>query len=44
MVMTSAEFYQKFQAGQLDDELQHCMEWAALYDAYLRTRNVLKRA
>ncbi len=42
--LDSADFYQKFQAGQLDDELQHCMEWAALYDAYLRTRKVLKVA
>jgi len=42
--LDSADFYQKYQAGQLDDELQHCMEWAALYDTYLRTRKVLKLA
>jgi len=42
--LDSADFYKQFQAGQLDDELQHCMEWAALYDAYLRTRKVLKLA
>ena len=40
--MKSEEFYRKFQAGQLDDELQHCMKWAAFYDTYLRTRRVLE--
>ena len=40
--MKSEDFHRQFQAGQLDDELQHCMKWEAFYDAYLRTRRVLE--
>jgi len=42
--MDSAQFYLQYQAGRLDDELQHCMEWAAIYDTYLRTRRLLESA
>lgn len=32
--MSSPDFYLKYQAGMLPDELQHCLEWAAVYEAY----------
>jgi hypothetical protein len=25
--MSSLEFYEKYRAGSLDDELQHCLDW-----------------
>jgi hypothetical protein len=39
--LTSADFYEKYQAGSLDDELQHCIEWAATYDFFLQTKRKL---
>ena len=36
--LTSADFYEKYQAGSLDDTLQHCVEWAATYDFFLQTK------
>ena len=35
--MSSVAFYEKYQAGSLDDELQHCIEWAATYQLFLKT-------
>jgi len=28
----------------LDDELQHCVEWAAVYQLFLQTQQVLEAA
>ncbi len=36
--MTSAEFFRQFQAGALDDELQHCIEWAADYTSFVELK------
>jgi len=41
-VMSSDDFYQRYQAGTLDDALQHCVEWAAVYDLFLKTRRMLE--
>jgi hypothetical protein len=40
--MVSAKFYAQYQAGTLDEELQHCLEWAALYDLFLKTKRTLE--
>ena len=37
--MPSADFYEKYQTGSLDDELQHCMEWVATYDFFVKTKS-----
>ena len=42
--MESDEFYRKYKAGVLDDELQHCMEWAAFYRMYTKTRRLIENA
>lgn len=42
--MPSAEFYQKFLAGVLDDELQHCLNWFAVYDMYIDEKRALEAA
>jgi|Deesub1362B_J571_1020462.scaffolds.fasta_scaffold52520_1 hypothetical protein len=36
--MTSAEFYERFQRGELDDELQHCIRWASAYDVFTKLK------
>lgn len=40
----SADFYNRYQAGSLDDELQHCVEWAATYDFFIKTKRKLEAA
>ncbi len=40
--MSSAEFYRRYQAGTLDDELQHCVDWAATYDLFIKTRRLVE--
>ncbi len=40
--MTSEDFYKGYQAGALDDELQHCLEWVAAYDAFVETKRLLE--
>ena len=35
--MSSADFYQQYQAGTLSDDLQHCADWAAVYDLFAKT-------
>ena len=40
--MASDEFYQLYQAGSLDEDLQHCIEWAAVYDLFLKTHRILE--
>ncbi len=36
--LPSADFYRQFQAGTLDDTLQHCLSWAATYEIFLKAR------
>ena len=40
--LTSADFYRQYQAGTLDDELQHHVEWAAVYDLFVKIKRVLE--
>ncbi|MBS1252506.1 MAG: hypothetical protein MAG451_01546 [Anaerolineales bacterium] len=40
--MTSADFYQRYQAGTLEEGLQHCTEWAAVYDLFVKTRRMVE--
>ena len=40
--MTSAAFFRQFQAGALNDELQHCIEWAATYDVFLEIKRSIE--
>ena len=40
--MTSAQFYAGYQAGILEDELQHCVEWVAVYRMFLKTQQILE--
>lgn len=42
--LTSEEFYQGYQAGMLNDELQHCMRWAAIYRMFVKTKRQLENA
>lgn len=40
--MPSAKFYQLFQEGVLDEELQHCFSWYITYDVYLKEKRSLE--
>ena len=40
--MSSEDFYLRYQAGALADELQHCLEWTAAYDAFVATKRLLE--
>ncbi len=40
--LSSADFHRQYQAGALDDELQHHVEWAAVYDLFVKTKRVLE--
>lgn len=40
--MTSAQFYAGYQAGVLEDALQHCIEWVAIYRMFLKTQQILE--
>ncbi len=40
--MSSVDFYQRYQAGTLKEELQHCVGWAAICDLFLKSRRVLE--
>ncbi|MBX3050773.1 MAG: hypothetical protein KF753_04825 [Caldilineaceae bacterium] len=42
--MASDEFYRKYNAGILNEELQHCMEWASFYRMYSKTRRAIENA
>ena len=42
--LPSAEFYSAYQAGTLDDELQHCIQWAATYETFVKTKRKLESA
>ena len=38
------EFEQKYQAGLLEDELQHSLEWIATYDFFVKIKRKLEAA
>jgi hypothetical protein len=40
--LSSAQFFQRYQAGLLDDNLQHCLEWVAAYDLFVKTKQLLE--
>lgn len=42
--MTSKEFYEQFQRGALDDELQHCIGWAAAFETFNELKRVVESA
>lgn len=42
--MPSKDFYEKYQAGSLNDELQHCIEWVATYEFFMKTKRRLEMA
>ena len=42
--MPSADFYEQYQTGSLEDELQHCIEWVATYDFFMKTKRKLEAA
>ena len=42
--MGSEDFYLRYQAGALADELQHCMEWADAYDTFIQTKRLIETA
>ena len=42
--LPSADFYRAYQAGALDDALQHCIQWAATYETFLKTKRKLESA
>ncbi len=40
--MTSAEFYEQFRRGVLDDELQHCIGWAAAFEIFTKLKRMVE--
>ncbi|RLC55139.1 MAG: hypothetical protein DRI80_18225 [Chloroflexota bacterium] len=40
--MTSAEFYEQFRRGMLDDELQHCIGWAAAFQTFTKLKRTVE--
>ncbi len=40
--MTSVEFYQQYQDGVLNDELQHCLAWVAAFEIFKKTKRQLE--
>ena len=42
--LPSADFYSAYQAGTLNDELQHCIQWAATYETFVKTKRKLESA
>lgn len=40
--MASADFYPRYQAGTLAEPLQHCVEWAAVYDLFVKTKRMVE--
>ena len=35
--LSSADFYEQYQRGLLNDELQHCTEWVITYDLFINS-------
>jgi len=42
--MTSAEFYEQFRQGTLDDTLQHCMDWAFAFEVFSKIKRAVETA
>ena len=42
--MSSTDFYEQYQAGLLNGELQHCIEWVATYEFFMKTKRKLEMA
>ncbi len=42
--LSSVQFIQRYQAGLLDDNLQHCLEWVATYDLFVKIKQLLESA
>ena len=42
--MGSEEFYARFQRGELDDELQHQVDWAGAYYIFMELKKRLEAA
>jgi len=40
--LASDAFYRQYQAGTLNEELQHAVEWVALYDLFIKTKRMLE--
>jgi hypothetical protein len=40
--MSSASFAQRYQIGSLNDEVQHCTDWAATYDLFVKTKRIVE--
>ena len=40
--LPSADFYSAYQAGTLDEDLQHCIKWAATYETFVKTKRKLE--
>ena len=40
--ISSTDFYRQYQAGTLGDELQHHVEWVAIYDLFVKTKRVIE--
>lgn len=40
--ISSPDFYLQYQAGMLADELQHSLEWAAIYEMFLETKHLIE--
>lgn len=40
--LSSDAFYRGYQEGTLGDELQHCVEWAATYESFVKTKRKLE--
>jgi len=40
--MPSAKFYQQFQDGVLNEELQHCFSWYTTYNVFLKEKHLIE--
>lgn len=36
--ISSTDFYEQYQAGSLNDESQHCVEWVATYEFFVKSQ------
>ena len=40
--LSSPDFFQKYEAGTLEEPLQHCSEWAATYNLFMKIKRTLE--
>ena len=40
--LLSAEFYELFQKGVLNEELQHCFSWYTTYNVFLKEKHLIE--